>query len=298
MLLEFGRVERFNTKGFGFVSSVFHGEVFIHISTIKEKRIRNILDENKDVKNIEPDLYFWYLLKKEEKGLTVNHIYKSLSEVSDDLVTQFSEKFVDNIELEHFDKFSGETLLNFCRDLFLDKRTSHIRHDEFTSTDFFINTPTIAFLFMNVKGINKVLKNKKSQTIDITSKSNKLGIVLNSSLSNKKILFQIPNITTHERALIAKFKKDISGLSKTYPKLAGICLECESNHVVLLSSSSGIGGWRQCEDCDSVWYSNHCWNCRTGVESRDTLIKKCEKCDWYICAQCGNCKGNCERNSP
>jgi cold shock CspA family protein len=48
MNFDFGRVEKYKPKGFGFVRSFFHEEYFFHIKKITDKNIQKYLDNNKD----------------------------------------------------------------------------------------------------------------------------------------------------------------------------------------------------------------------------------------------------------
>lgn len=40
-------------------------------------------------------------------------------------------------------------------------------------------------------------------------------------------------------------------------------------------------------------YENHCWRCKAYISSAQN--KKCSKCGWYICNNCGACESTCPR---
>ena len=42
-------------------------------------------------------------------------------------------------------------------------------------------------------------------------------------------------------------------------------------------------------------YSNYCWRCKDSINS--SYCSRCSDCGWYICINCGACKGDCERMS-
>ncbi len=40
-------------------------------------------------------------------------------------------------------------------------------------------------------------------------------------------------------------------------------------------------------------YINYCWRCKADINSN--YNRRCSKCGWYICNNCGACKGDCPR---
>ena len=57
------------------------------------------------------------------------------------------------------------------------------------------------------------------------------------------------------------------------------CTECKVAAVMLSRTM------RQCPKCYVTWYVNHCWNCKTRVDSRVCVPDECS--GWYICNCCG-----------
>jgi hypothetical protein len=79
------------------------------------------------------------------------------------------------------------------------------------------------------------------------------------------------------------FNKDLSEI-RYYQFMANICLNCGRLNPPTLP------GKRTCEECSTSWHTNHCWNCRSPVDSRDPKTPLCDrKCGGCVCANCGSC---------
>jgi hypothetical protein len=41
---------------------------------------------------------------------------------------------------------------------------------------------------------------------------------------------------------------------------------------------------RDCLKCGAQWYENHCWDCKSPIDSR---IHDRDHTGWYVCGECG-----------
>ena len=57
------------------------------------------------------------------------------------------------------------------------------------------------------------------------------------------------------------------------------CCECEEEHCSHIP-------------IENV-YQNHCWRCGSSINSN--VNRRCGKCGWYICNNCGACDSDCPR---
>jgi hypothetical protein len=78
------------------------------------------------------------------------------------------------------------------------------------------------------------------------------------------------------------FRANPSGIRHN-PFLANVCIKC--GHQNLISPP----GTKYCENCGASWLTDHCWNCRSPVDSRDQRTPRCRKCKRCICVNCGRC---------
>jgi hypothetical protein len=111
-------------------------------------------------------------------------------------------------------------------------------------------------------------------------------------LSSESVASFHPRTVEQCRALSEKYRRDRTGVSRV-KVLQGVCLECHNLDV------EQQGGRRRCRNpqCGATWYVNHCWQCGSSLDSRDTRTVQCEKCNWHRCPECGACDKNC-RESP
>lgn len=87
-MIYYGKVVKYFSKGYGFIEGIpfttsnftqRNLEVFFHISDIKnEDAISLIKNNNHD------DFYFWYSIKKTEKGGSVKNIWGSYADIPDE----------------------------------------------------------------------------------------------------------------------------------------------------------------------------------------------------------------------
>lgn len=76
------------------------------------------------------------------------------------------------------------------------------------------------------------------------------------------------------------------------PSMEWKCLACGGT----AETTDGKYSWRTCTKCNKSYYRNHCWNCKTVVDSRDTENVKCPTCGWLKCT-CSACHlGGCTTN--
>ena len=89
-------------------------------------------------------------------------------------------------------------------------------------------------------------------------------------------------------ALLDKYAKNRAGLGRER-SLQNVCLDCRG------SSVGRKAGHREClnPQCGARWYVNHCWQCKEGLDSRDTSARRCPRCKWQACWKCGACKKDC-----
>lgn len=50
----------------------------------------------------------------------------------------------------------------------------------------------------------------------------------------------------------------------------------------------------RCQECKLVWYADHCWNCATPIDGRETERCPNPKCRWHFCPACHACSVKCK----
>lgn len=65
------------------------------------------------------------------------------------------------------------------------------------------------------------------------------------------------------------------------------CDKC-ANKAVLIR---GVSMYKCC--CHRIIYNNHCWCCKSTIDTRMPGIKRCLNCGWYICPECHKCGMYC-----
>lgn len=81
----------------------------------------------------------------------------------------------------------------------------------------------------------------------------------------------------------SNFNEDPQGIRHS-PFMANICIECGHENEPVPQ------GTRTCEACGNSWIWNHCWSCKSLVDSRDPKTPICsKKCGGCHCANCGHC---------
>lgn len=74
--------------------------------------------------------------------------------------------------------------------------------------------------------------------------------------------------------------------------------------LIVIFSSFINDNWISCENLNHIHeievikkeaYINHCWRCYGSINSN--YCRRCSKCGWYICNNCGACDPDCSRNS-
>jgi hypothetical protein len=106
MELDFGRVKTYRAGGFGFVEGFFdtlnrfdrrsasdnsYG-VFFRIEKIKDKDVQNVLKANEELKKLEDNVCFWYVIEETNKGDRVKKVYRNVLDIPEDILFKFLDK--------------------------------------------------------------------------------------------------------------------------------------------------------------------------------------------------------------